>query len=578
MKRYLILFLALIVVYSSCVKKKEDVKRPKIVIGLVIDQMRWDYLYRYYQQYGEGGFKRLMREGYNCQNTMVNYLPANTAPGHTCIYTGSVPSIHGIAGNNWIDDTGRNWYCVEDEGPETYPLVIGKEGAMPMSPQTMHVTTITDELRLATNFNSRVFGVAIKDRGSILPAGHLGNAAYFYNDTFGVFTTTKYYNEKYRNPAWLQAFNKRKVADSLAKQSWKLFSNNEQDYERNSVVTGSYGKGFPNEVPIPKLPYLHQIDTTDTASMRTVLKTMPAGNTFTLMMAKECIQGEKLGMGDATDFLAVSISSTDYVGHQFAPNSKEMQDMFLHLDAEIADFLSYLDKQYGKDNYLLFLTADHGAAHNAVLLQDNNVPAGFVNYSANEQVELNNMIKERFYPRDELGKNARAGYKTNADTTYRIVNIQNYEVFLNNKLIENLGVDRDKIKSMIIAYLKKEKNISYVMDMEDMDKTPVPEPIRTMAINGYNRQRSGCIYFIFDPGWYDYNKPTGTTHGSWNPYDTHIPLLWYGWHISKGETHDVVNMTDISATLASLLHIQMPNGCIGKPIKEVVDGSKSEQR
>jgi len=568
-KPFIVVFLALVAGFTSCVQKPAALPRPKLVIGIVIDQMRWDYLYRFYNLYGNDGFKRLMSGGYNCQNTMVNYLPSFTGPGHTCIYTGSVPAIHGISGNNWIDDTGRNWYCVEDADAKRYSDVISSGRSIPMSPNSLLVTTITDELRLGTNFRSRVFGIAIKDRGSILPAGHLGNAAYYYNDS--VFTTSKYYTEKYQNPAWLQAFNNRKLPDSLSHQHWQQYLADNSSYDLYSVVTGSYGKGFSNEVQLPKPPYLHMLDTTNPAGMRTALKTMPAGNTYTLMMARACIEGEQLGQNGNTDFLAVSLSSTDYAGHQFGPNAKELEDMYLHLDNQIALMLKYLDETMGKDNYLLFLTADHGGAHNATFLQDNNIPAGVANFGLNQQSKINALIKKDFYATDALRKNATDAYKKNGDTLYKIVNITNYQAFLNSKLINNLGLDRNKIKDEVIDFLKKEQHVSFVTDMDNIDKTPLPEPLRTMLINGYNNRRSGCIAYILDPAWYDYNIPTGTTHGTWNPYDAHIPLLWYGWHIPQGETNDLVNMTDISPTLAALLHIQSPNGCIGKPIKEITD-------
>jgi len=564
-----LLIILLIVGVSSCVQRQTaPAIRPKLVVGLVIDQMRWDYLYRFYDLYGNDGFKRLLREGFNCQNTMVNYMPSFTGPGHACIYTGSVPSIHGISGNNWLDDTGRNWYCTEDVDSTAHHTVLGNTVSMPMSPDNLLVTTITDELRLATNFRSQVFGVAMKDRGSILPSGHLGNAAYFYNDS--VFTTSKYYGEKYQNPKWLQDFNNRRLPDSLTRLNWKQFSQNNKDYELYSSVTGSYGKGFPNEKPLPAFPYLHILDSTDPAGMRTALKTMPAGNAYTFMMAEAMITGEHLGQGDVTDFAPISISSTDYAGHQFGPNAKELEDMYLYLDRQIADFLQYLDKTIGNDNYLLFLTADHGGAHNAVFLQDNNVPAGYASYAGDQQYRLNNLIKRQCYSADLLKKNAKDAYKKRSDSLYNVVSILNYQVFINQNLVHNLGLDNDKVKSTIVDFLKREPHISYVADMENMDKTAIPEPIRTMMINGYNRRRSGCIAYVMDPGWYDYNRPTGTTHGTWNPYDSHIPLLWYGWHILKGETHEVVNMTDISATLAALLHIQMPSGCIGKPIIPII--------
>ncbi len=552
MKRSSLFIVLLIVGFSSCVHKPKVVDRPKIVIGLVIDQMRWDYLYRYYERYGNDGFKKLLKRGYNCQNTSVNYMPANTGPGHTCIYTGSVPSLHGIAGNNWIDNlTGEGVYCVDDKNVH---LVGDKSGAPSFSPANMLTTTITDELRLATNQKSRVYGVAIKDRGAVLPAGHLANAAYWYSDKTGTFTTSTYYPNQ--NPAWLQAFNKRKAGDSLVKQGWKLLYSPDI-YDQSTVDANNYEKAFKGE-KAPVFP--HVFDSLGDTDRYAILKSIPAGNTYSIMMAKACIDGEHLGMNkDVTDFLALSLSSTDYIGHQFAPNSIEMEDCYLRLDQDIASFLKYLDARFGKSGYLLFLTADHGGAHNASYLSDLDIPAGvlYVNLAG----DLNAYLKVQF----------------GADSIVR--GIVNYQVFMNTSQIEKTDYEVWEVKRSIIEWLNKRPEVSYAVDMNDMGKTPLPEPIRSLAVNGYNKKRSGEIQIILNPGWYDNGgKTTGMTHGSWNPYDTHIPLIWYGWHIPKGETSKPVDMTDISATLATLLHIQAPNGCIGTPIPELTEYHKPEHQ
>ena len=552
MKRSSLFIVLLIVGFSSCVHKPKVVDRPKIVIGLVIDQMRWDYLYRYYERYGNDGFKKLLKRGYNCQNTSVNYMPANTGPGHTCIYTGSVPSVHGIAGNNWIDNlTGEGVYCVDDKNVH---LVGDKSGAPSFSPANMLTTTITDELRLATNQKSRVYGVAIKDRGAVLPAGHLANAAYWYSDKTGTFTTSTYYPNQ--NPAWLQAFNKRKAGDSLVKQGWKLLYSPDI-YDQSTVDANNYEKAFKGE-KAPVFP--HVFDSLGDTDRYAILKSIPAGNTYSIMMAKACIDGEHLGMNkDVTDFLALSLSSTDYIGHQFAPNSIEMEDCYLRLDQDIASFLKYLDARFGKSGYLLFLTADHGGAHNASYLSDLDIPAGvlYVNLAG----DLNAYLKVQF----------------GADSIVR--GIVNYQVFMNTSQIEKTDYEVWEVKRSIIEWLNKRPEVSYAVDMNDMGKTPLPEPIRSLAVNGYNKKRSGEIQIILNPGWYDNGgKTTGMTHGSWNPYDTHIPLIWYGWHIPKGETSKPVDMTDISATLATLLHIQAPNGCIGTPIPELTEYHKPEHQ
>ncbi len=544
-KRYLLAFIALYVAFNGFAKQKTStVKRPKLVVGLVVDQMRWDYLYRFNNLYSTGGFKRLMADGYNCQNTMINYLPSYTAPGHSCVYTGSVPSIHGIAANDWYDNyTDKYVYCTDDSSVQE--VNSGRTGGKSMSPRNLQVTTITDELRLATNFSSRVYGVAIKDRGSILPAGHLANGAYWLDDSTGSFCTSTYY--KNTSPAWLAAFNKRHVADSLIKTGWNLLDPTKQLYTQSLSDDNKYEGKFKGETA-PVFP--HSVAGLGAKDKYNGFKAMPGGNYLTLQMAMACRDGEKLGEGDVTDFLAISLSCTDYAGHQFGPNSMEVEDMYLQLDAQLAELLVYLDRSVGKGNYTLFLTADHGAAHNPQFLIDNGVPAGFLSTDYKKEV---NAYLAGIYKQANLVKH-----------------YANYQLYVNDSAIRAYGLERGKVRASILEYLNTRPELSYAIDLENLNATPLPEPIRTMVINGYNRDRSGSIELIPDAAWFEGHSKTGTTHGTWNPYDTHIPLLWYGWGILKGETYNVVNMTDISATLAALLHIQMPNGCVGKPIVELL--------
>lgn len=525
--------------FLSAFSQQKNIQRPKLVVGIVIDQMRWDYLYRFYGRYGDSGFKRLLLQGFSCNNTFINYLPSYTAPGHSCIYTGSVPSIHGIAGNDWIDNlTGRHWYCTEDT---TVLPIGGSKYAGMMSPKNLLTSTITDELRLATNFKSRVFGISIKDRGAIIPAGHLANGAYWFDDSTGSFISSNYYGKAL--PTWLVEFNNKHFPDSFLRKEWNtLYPLNTytQSISDDNRYEGNFSKEnkpvFPHLSTIP-FSYLN-------------LRKIPAGNTYTLKAAKACIKGEDLGKTNTTDFLCVSLSSTDYIGHQFAPNSVEVEDTYLRLDKDLADFFNYLDKQVGQGNYLLFVTADHGAAHNANYLNDIKMPAGN-DYEMKISQQLQVFIKQKF-GQDSL-----------------IRGIENYQIVLNNEKIESKKINREGLKNSIRNWFYQQPQIAYVLDMEDIEKTPVPEPIKSMAINGYNRLRSGSLLIINNPGWYYGYAPTGTTHGTWHPYDTHIPLLWYGWKTNKGSTNRRIHMEDIAATLAAMLHIQMPNGCVGKVITEV---------
>jgi predicted AlkP superfamily pyrophosphatase or phosphodiesterase len=546
-----LLFTAVIASTVSCNNSSKEVARPKLVIGIVVDQMRWDYLYRFYGRYSKDGFRRLLSKGYECRQTSINYLPSYTAPGHACIYTGSVPSIHGIAGNDWYDAaTGVSHYCVDDTSVKA---TGDKVEGYSMSPANLLTTTITDELRLATNFRSRVYGVSLKDRGSILPAGHLANAAYWYNDKTGNFISSTYY--KNPNPQWLQTFNKRRVGDSLVQLGWDLLYKPES-YINSTADASPYEGPFKWETT-PTFP--RRFDTLTPKTRNTVLKSIPAGNTYSIMMAKACIEGEKLGKSGATDFLTLSLSSTDYIGHRFAPNSVEIEDTYLRLDKDIADLLQYLDKKYGKNNYLLFLTADHGAAHNPQFLTDNNVPAGAS--STDMTVEINSYLSS-IYGLDSI-----------------VTFTDNYQICLNESLFTRYTLSRPDVRSTIMKWLKESPEVAYVIDLENQQLAHVPEPIRSMVINGYHVNRSGGIQIILRPGWFNgQGHTTGTTHGTWNPYDAHIPLLWYGWHVPHGATSMSVNMTDIAPTLADMLHLQMPNGCIGKPIQPLLDAQHNKKR
>jgi predicted AlkP superfamily pyrophosphatase or phosphodiesterase len=389
-------------------------ERPKLVIGIVVDQMRWDYLYRFQERYGDDGLKRLMRDGFNCEQARINYLPSYTAPGHAAIYTGSVPALNGIVANDWIDRrTGKMWYCTEDTSVES----VGGGKAGLMSPRNLLATTVGDELRLATNFQARVFGIALKDRAAILPAGHTANAAFWYDKDDGKFISSSYYLKEL--PGWLRDFNNRKLPDSLMRQEWKTLYPL-STYVQSTTDNNAY-EGKMKEDRQPVFP--HNTALAVQAKDYGALCYTPQGNTLTRMMAEACISGEKLGQGQTTDFLALSFSATDYIGHLYGPNSIEVEDTYLRLDKEIALFLDYLDKTIGKGKYVLFFTADHGGAHNARFLSDHNIPAKSVSIKAINK-RLNAHLEQEF------------GYAS------LVRSLMNYQVFLNEPLISSKKLDR----------------------------------------------------------------------------------------------------------------------------------------
>lgn len=539
-KTFLSLLLATLVFSGVQAAKSKTVERPKLVVGIVVDQMRWDYLYRYYDKYSEGGFKRLLRDGFSCENTMLNYIPSVTAIGHSTIFTGAVPAIHGIAGNDWIDtNTGKSVYCTDDASVHS---VGATSDAGKMSPRNLLATTITDELRLATNFQSKVVGVSLKDRASILPAGHNPTAAFWIDDASGRFITSSYYMDAL--PAWVNDFNDAKPVEKLLANGWNtLLPINEYT---ESTADNEPWEGILSGATAPVFPYdVKKAYDLNHGSLRQ----MPFGNTLTLQFAKAAVAGYKLGQEATTDFLTINCASTDYAGHLVGPNAIEVEDVYLRLDRDLASLFSYLDKTVGKGKYLVFLTADHGAAHAEGFLESEKMPTGFFGMQMKENLET--ALDKKF------------------QTSGLVLGIDNYQVFFNKNRIDSLNLDFGAVKAATVKFLNTQPGVQYAADQDLLPAAAVPAVVREMMVNGYNRMRSGSVVFLPLPGWLPEYSRKGTTHSAWNPYDTHIPLLFMGWNVKHGTTNRVVEMTDISATLAALLHIQMPSGCIGKPITEL---------
>lgn len=540
MKRFLFSILLLITALSVF---SQPVKRPKLVVGIVVDQMRWDYLYRYYDRYeATGGFKRMLNEGFSCENTFINYIPSYTAVGHTTVFTGSVPAIHGIAGNGWIDQaTGKGVYCTDDS---TVQGVGSSSKAGKMSPRNLLATTITDELRMATNFQSKVIGVSLKDRASILPAGHNPTGAFWFDDAQGDFITSTWYMNEL--PKWVKDFNAKDEPSRLTATPWTtLYPIN--TYKQSTADDVKWEGKFKGETA-PTFPHnLSELYKTD----KDVIRSSPYGNTLTLNFAKAAVDGNNLGGGTATDFLTINCASTDYVGHKYGPNSIEVEDVYLRLDKDLGNFFRHLDQKLGKGNYLVFLTADHGAAHSINFMKEYKMPADFL--QLNKIVtDLNNELKSQF------------------GVEKLVLSDENYQINFNYAKIKESKADYVAVKQAALKFLRAVPELQFVIDIENIGAEPVPEAIKTRTINGYNAKRSGTVQLIPFAGWFEsgYNG-TGTTHGTWNPYDTHIPLVWMGWGIKPGKSNREVYMTDISATLAALLRIQMPSGCVGHAITEI---------
>ncbi len=517
---------------------------PKLVVGIVVDQMRYDYLTRFWDQYGEGGFKRLVNQGFNCKNHHFNYAPTSTGPGHASVYTGTTPAVHGIIGNDWYDkEIGKDVYCA---GDDSYASVGTTSDAGQMSPHRMLTTTITDELRLHTQKRGKVIGVAVKDRGAVLPAGHAANAAYWFEGgATGNWITSSYYMDAL--PQWVTDFNNSDAVEAY-KKTWNTLKPIETYAESGTDANAYEGKfkgentsSFPHD-----LPQLWEAN-----GQFGLLRSTPFGNSITADFALAALEGEDLGGDTITDFLAISFSSTDYVGHFFGVNSKEIEDTYIRLDQDLARVLSTLDEKVGEGEYTVFLTADHAAIDVPAYLKDSKIPAGYLDMG---------LIKEKF--------NEFLQYKYG--TTDVLKDLSNYQLFLDHKILANLDIDLKEAQEDMAKELLGYEGISQVYTGHQMWENNYTKGIPYILQNGYNQKRSGDVLIVPNPGFISYSR-TGSTHGSPQIYDTHVPLLLYGKGIKQGSTVNRTEIPDIAPTISALLGIAFPSGTTGRPIGEVLE-------
>lgn len=516
--------------------------RPKLVVGIVVDQMKMEYLYRFSGDFSNGGFKRLMNQGYTFSNTHFNYLPTYTAPGHASIYTGTTPAIHGIVGNEWFSrSTSKERYCTDDESVATLGEGTKDEGKM--SPRNLLATTITDELRLSTNFKGKVIGMSLKDRGAILPAGHFANWAFWYSKT-GNFISSTFYGKAL--PDWVSEFNKEKHYETFLNKPWELLQPLETYNE--SLPDNNPYEGRLYKVDQPVFPYdLKKLYANNDAG---VLRTTPFGNDFLALFAKRAIEKEQLGKDDITDFLAVSFSSTDYVGHILGPRSIELQDTYLRLDQTIADLLIYLDKNVGKDNYLLFLTADHAGAENAKFLSDNKYEV--------QPIEPKEIAKGlRQFSIDAFGEDL-------------VLNYSSFNLFFNRDKIKSKNLDLAIVKRTFKDYLMTQRQVKRVYTEEEILADSGNDYHLHCIARGYDVKQNGDLVLIDQPGFIEYGA-TGTSHGTTYSYDTHVPLIFYGWNINPGSTADRKVITEIAPTIALKIGITLPNGTDGEALTEITN-------
>ena len=533
--------------FSSCSLNSKasssDLDKPKLVVSIVVDQMRFDNLDKYNGSYSDNGFKRLIREGFNLKNNHFNYVPTVTGPGHASISTGSTPKTHGIAGNNWFDKkTRKDVYCTTDLD---YENLGGNAYSAKMSPNNLLVETLGDLNRIENDMNSKTISIAIKDRGSILMGGKKANAAYwFYGKDKGEWVSSKYYMQEL--PDWVNSFNNSGFISTYIREWNTLYDIN--SYNESRSDDNKFEKSFKGD-PSVTFPYdLNKLkDLNDGYDM---LKETPFGNSLTTDFAIEAISNEKLGKDQYTDVLTISYSSTDYIGHNFGVDAKETQDAYLRLDLEIERLLNFLDSHVGKNEYTLFLTADHGAAKipaylNSIGVKSQNIEEGTVKNI------LNDVLFKSFGSNQLISK------------------IMNSQIYLNDYTINSLNLNLDIIEKTIINTLSQLDFIDKAYTSNEIINGNFDSGYELLIQNGYNIPRSGDIIFKLKENVISYGNK-GTTHGSGYSYDTHVPLIFFGKKIVQGESNVKTKITDIAPTIAKLLGLKKLSDSTGEVLDFVI--------
>lgn len=520
--------------------------KPKLVVGIVVDQMCYDYLYRFENKLSDKGFLKLLRQGVSCENTHYNYVPTYTGPGHASIYTGTTPNNHGIVGNEWYHrGLKREINCVED----TSVFSIGTTSAQgKFSPKNLVAYTITDQLKL-THKNSKVVSVSIKNRSAILPGGHLSDGSYWFDNTNGNFITSSYFKQKL--PLWVYNFNEQHQVQNYLKQTWKTilpidqYNESEKDNSPYEVV--------PGNKKTPEFPY-NLAEMSVGATNLDLFVATPFANTYLTDFAISALEEEEMGLDDTPDFLAISYSTPDIVGHSFGPYSIEIEDIYLRLDFEIEKLIDVLEARIGKENFVLFLTADHAVVPVPQYLTDKKLPGGYV-FMEPIFKELNTLTQEKF------------GQALVSEMT-------NSQIYLDTELMRAKNIEPNTVYSLIKGHLAQQKGIKNVYSVQELSESS-SDNWKEMLRLGHRPYDSGDLFLLLEPGYLPKtldkeSAHKGTSHGSAFNYDTHVPLIWYGKNIKHQKIYRRVNITDITATLAPLLQLQRPNMTTGEPIIEIL--------
>jgi predicted AlkP superfamily pyrophosphatase or phosphodiesterase len=520
--------------------------KPKLVVGIVVEQLRYDQLEKLRDRLGENGIRRMLNEGTYYKNAAYDYMLTQSAPGHATIATGTEPALHGITSDSWyLMLKNEMVYCTQDN---TVNPVGGSYESGMHSPVNLLSSTFSDELSLATNGKSKIYSVGMRESSAILSGGHSARGVYWYDNKTGTWMSCTWYGDSLA--AWVNDFNALKLSDSYLNNTWTPLkdaaSYSDCLPDSNSYEVGFKGKNY--------FPYdLKKMSTTGILNSKrdySLLRETPFGNSYTADFATRLIREEQLGKDDITDFLSVSFSATDYIGHRFGPSSVEAADAILRLDEDISKLLKFLNDSIGKRNVLVYFTAAHGVCEIPAILEKNHIATGY--FRQNQALQLLKSYLNAVYGQGDWVK----GYYEK-------------QFFLNRTLIEDAKIPLEEIQKKAARFLVQFSGVASAYPYSAFEANDFGNGNLKKIVNNFSPQRTGDVILTLNPGWVEKNDYV-TDHNSPYEYDTHVPLIWYGWAINRATVTRKVNITDIAATLSSLCKVPSPNACTGEPLSELM--------
>jgi len=522
-------------------------EKPKLIVEIIVEQLRYDQVEKLRDRFCDNGIRRMINEGTSFKNANFHYVHTQSAPGHATISTGTEPAFHGITSDYWyVPLKNEIIYCTQDR--EVAPVGGSFEQGL-HSPAPLLSSTFSDELFMSTGGKAKIFSAGLRESSAILSVGHSASGVYWFDDITGTMMSSSWYMTEL--PAWVNDFNSMKLSESYLNNIWTPLKDLGA-YSDCLPDSNSFEAGFSG---ICCFPY-------DIKKMRSkgipnnrkdyyLLRETPFGNSFTKDFAIRLIKEEELGKDEITDFLSVCFSSTDYIGHRFGPSSVETADAILRLDSDIAELLDFLNGTIGKKNVLVFFTAAHGVSEIPAVLEKNRIPAGYFRNS--QAMQLLKMYLNAIYGQGDWVK----GYYQN-------------QVFLNRTLIEDAKISIEEMQKRVARFLVQHSGIAAAFPMVVFETSQFSNGYIRMAANNFVPQRSGDILIVLSPGWVEKSDNYVTSHNSPYDYDTHVPLIWYGWTVNRATVTRRINMTDIAPTLSVMCGIPLPNAATGEPVNELI--------